>query len=201
MGLLCSTLAQHLKRVSMPSRNLDMLALHVPAWVRMRMRQGLCVCVTLLCAGYMLPPGAVQLSAGDAPLASGKEAAHFAADDQEPCAGGGWLAVARCCLLALRAGGHGMCVCMRACSHACMSVACRPLPQCRSAHALCLLRLPMRTRLPSCCACPCAPASHPMCRGGLGRLLWGPAHAGPHVPGAAALLPRVRPMEGGCFWC
>lgn len=39
-------------------------------------------------AGYMLPHGAVKLSAGDAPLASGKEASHFAADDQEPCAGG-----------------------------------------------------------------------------------------------------------------
>ncbi|KAI7838203.1 hypothetical protein COHA_007997 [Chlorella ohadii] len=40
--------------------------------------------------GYMLPPGAVRLSPGDAPLASGKEAVHFAADDQEPCAEAGW---------------------------------------------------------------------------------------------------------------
>lgn len=41
----------------------------------------------------MLPPGATALSKGDAPLASGKEAARNAAvgaDEREPCAGG-WV--------------------------------------------------------------------------------------------------------------
>ncbi|PRW20331.1 pumilio-like protein isoform A [Chlorella sorokiniana] len=56
--------------------------------------------------GYMLPPGGIKMAAEDAPLASGKDAAHFGPEDQEPCAEAGWadfcgdpLMLGRLCLV------------------------------------------------------------------------------------------------------
>lgn len=153
------------------------------------------------------------MSPGDAPLASGKEAVHFAADDQEPCAGegwtGGWLVG---CLVHLAA--------WHACGHDGAFARARPQgmpPFSCSCDFADPVHLPMYiciVNYPTCCrggrllwgathACMLliqhmldVPLPTPCCRGWLGRLLWRPTHARPAVPGAAALLPRVSLVGG-----